>query len=69
MFLSVYEKLPFILIFLFMVFNENSFIFRDLSFNDFIKIGFTKIRKEYRSIQDVNSMLFIYRNDVIEYIV
>lgn len=67
--MSVYEKLPFILIFLFMVFNENSFIFRDLSFNDFIKIGFTKIRKEYRSIQDVNSMLFIYRNDVIEYIV
>lgn len=67
--MSVYEKLPFILIFLFMIFNENSFIFRDLSFNDFIKIGFTKIRKEYRSIQDVNSMLFIYRNDVIEYIV
>lgn len=67
--MSVYEKLPFILIFLFMVFNENSFIFRDLSFNDFIKIGFIKYVKNIEVFKTVNSMLFIYRNDVIEYIV
>lgn len=67
--MSVYEKLPFILIFLFMVFNENSFIFRDLSFNDFIKIGFIKYVKNIEVFKTVNSMLFIYRNDIIEYIV